>query len=291
VIASEPKPSTPARSLVGGALLGLLLGLVSLGFAWPADAKTRAECERDYTPQRGQEGKDVMWAPTEDGVLVRMLEMAKVTAADTVYDLGAGDGKIVIAAAKRFGATGVGVEYDAALAKHAQCLAEAEGVEDRVTIIQGDIFATDFSAATVVTLYLLPELNVRLRPQLLSMKPGTRVVSYSFTMGEWEPDDHVDTAEGSAYLWIVPARADGTWTFRANGGEDVFAVTLTQAFQNLRGVSGGTAVTGKLDGARLDLTFVRDALPTRVTGIVAGNRIAATVTRDGRAADYVGTRE
>ena len=139
------------RSLVRAAPPALL-GLVSLGFAWPADAKTRADCEREYTPQRGQEGKDVMWAPTEDGALVRMLEMAKVTAADKVYDLGAGDGKIVIAAAKRFGATGVGVEYDAALVEHAQCLVEAEGVEDRVEIVQGDIFTTDFNAATVVTL-------------------------------------------------------------------------------------------------------------------------------------------
>jgi SAM-dependent methyltransferase len=261
------------------------------GVAPLAAAKTRADCEREYTPQRGQEGKDVMWAPTEDGALVRMLEMAKVTAADTVYDLGAGDGKIVIAAAKRFGATGVGVEYDAALAKHAQCLVEAEGVEDRVEIVQGDIFATDFSAATVVTLYLLPELNLRLRPQLLSMKAGTRVVSYSFTMGEWEPDDHVDTDDGSAYLWIVPARADGTWTFRATEGEDGFAVTLTQTFQNLRGGAGGTAVTGKLDGARIDFTFARDALPTRVSGIVDGGRMTATVTRAGRAASYIGTRD
>ena len=143
-------------------------------------------------------------------MVARMLEMAKVTAADKVYDLGAGDGKIVIAAAKQFGATGVGIEYDADLVKHARCLAAAEGVDDRVTFIQGDIFETDFSDATVVTLYLLPELNLRLRPTLLAMKPGTRVVSYSFTIGDWEPDDHVDSfGDGSAYFWIVPANVGG----------------------------------------------------------------------------------
>ncbi len=155
---------------------------MSVGLASLADGKTREDCEREYTPQRGQAGKDVIWVPTGDEVVARMLELAKVTSADKVYDLGAGDGKIPIAAGKQFGATAVGVEYDADLVKHAQCLVEAEGVQDRVTVVQGDIFETDFSDATVVTLYLLPELNLRLRPTLLDMKPGTRVVSYSFTM-------------------------------------------------------------------------------------------------------------
>jgi SAM-dependent methyltransferase len=130
-----------------------------LGSAPPAHAQTRADCERAYTPQRAQEGKDVIWAPTQDSMVGRMLELAKVTAADKVYDLGAGDGKVVIAAAREFGATGVGIEYDAELVKHARCLAAAERVGDRVTFIQGDIFETDFSDATVVALYLTPPVN------------------------------------------------------------------------------------------------------------------------------------
>jgi hypothetical protein len=288
----------------------LALLVVLGGVASSAAAKTRAECEREYTPQRGQEGKDVIWVPTEDAMVVRMLEMAKVTRADKVYDLGAGDGKIAIAAGKRFGATAVGVEYDPALAKHAQCLVEAEGVQDRVEVVQGDIFETDFSDATVVTLYLLPALNLRLRPTLLEMKPGTRVVSYSFTMGDWEPDEYADTDDGSAYLWIVPADVGGSWTFRPSGGGETFSVTLEQKFQHLGGTAGSAAVTGKLSGERIDFSFTvsqgstqgsnqepgRESAPestqepTRVTGTVDGDRIRGTVSRGGELLEYVGTR-
>ena len=186
---------TQPRLLASVAALALFADLTSL-----ADGKTRADCEREYRPQRAQEGKDVIWAPTPDAVVLRMLEMAKVAPADTVYDLGAGDGKIAIAAGKHFGATAVGVEYDPDLVKHAQCLAAAEGVEARVTFVQGDIFEADFSDATVVALYLTTTVNLRLRPTLLDMKPGTRVVTYSFTMGDWRWDQHIDTDEGSAYL-------------------------------------------------------------------------------------------
>ena len=165
-----------------------------------AHAQTRADCEREYMPQRAQEGKDVIWAPTEDSMVGPMLEIAKVTAADKVYDLGAGDGKIVIAAAKQYGATGVGIEYDADLVQHARCLAAAERVHDRVTFIQGDIFETDFSDATVVALYLTPAVNRRLLPAFLAMKPGTRIVSYSFPIGDWEPDGQIDSfGDGSVF--------------------------------------------------------------------------------------------
>jgi SAM-dependent methyltransferase len=183
-----------------------------LGFASPAEGQTRAQCEREYTPQRAQEGKDVIWEPIADSMVGRMLEMAKVTAADKVYDLGSGDGRIVIAAAKQFGATAVGIEYDAGLVEHSRCLARAEGVADRVTFIQGDLFETDFSDATLVALYLTPQLNLRLMPRLLALPPGTRVVSYSFTIGDWQPVDHIDSfGDGSAYLWIVPEKTAGAW--------------------------------------------------------------------------------
>jgi SAM-dependent methyltransferase len=217
--------------------------------------------------------------------------MARVTSADTLYDLGSGDGKIPIAAAKRFGATAVGIEYDAGLVEHARCLAAAEQVQDRVTFVQGDIFTTDFSDSTVVTLYLLPELNLRLRPALLAMKPGTRVVSYSFTMGDWEADDHVDSfGDGSAYLWIVPAAVAGSWTFRQAGGADNFEVAFEQTFQKLHGSAGASHVAGSLTGARIGFEFMRRGERVRVDGTVSGDRIAATVSRGGASREYIGTR-
>ncbi len=277
---------TRQRFLACAAALALLSGFTSL-----AEGQTRADCEREYTPQRGQEGKDVVWAPTEDAMLVRMLEMANITPADKLYDLGSGDGKIPIAAAKHFGATAVGVEYDADLVKHARCLAAADGVQTHVTFIQGDIFETDFSDATVVTLYLLPALNLRLRPTLLEMKPGTRIVSYSFTMADWEPDDHIDSfGDGSAYLWIVPANAAGAWTFRAASGDETFEVELEQTFQKLRGSTGGASVAGSLSGDEIHLAFMQGAERVRIAGTVSADRISATVTRGEGSAQYVATR-
>jgi SAM-dependent methyltransferase len=265
--------------------------VLALGAVPQAEGQTRADCERQYTPQRGQEGKDVVWAPTEDSMLVRMLEMANVTPADKLYDLGSGDGKIPIAAAKRFGATAVGIEYDADLVKHARCLAAAERVQARVTFVEGDIFEADFSDASVVTLYLLPALNLRLRPTLLAMKPGTRIVSYSFTMGDWEPDEHIDSfGDGSAYLWIVPANADGAWTFRAVDGADTFEVDLEQSFQRLGGVAGDASVSGTLHGDAIHFVFKRGADDVRITGTVKTDSIVATVARGGTSAEYVGAR-
>jgi hypothetical protein len=274
------------RSAACAAALALAIG------ATPhAEGQTRADCERQYTPQRGQDGKDVVWAPTEDSMLVRMLEMANVTPADKLYDLGSGDGKIPIAAAKHFGATAVGIEYDADLVKHARCLAAAERVQASVTFVEGDIFEADFSDATVVTLYLLPALNLRLRPTLLAMKPGTRVVSYSFTMGDWEPDEHIDSfGDGSAYLWIVPANAEGAWIFRAANGDDTFEAYLEQNFQRLGGVAGDARVTGTLHGDAIHFVFKQGADDVRITGTVKTDSIVATVARGGTSAEYVGAR-
>jgi hypothetical protein len=277
---------TIRRSLFAGTAAVALLA----GSPPAAEGRTRADCLREYAPQRAQEGKDVMWAPTEDAMVTRMLEMANVTASDKVYDLGAGDGKIPIAAGKHFGATAVGIEYDAALVKHAQCLAEAEGVQDLVEIVQGDIFEADFSDATVVTLYLLPALNLRLRPTLLGMRPGTRVVSYSFTMREWQPDEFIDTDEGSAYLWIVPAEVGGSWSFRPENGGDGFDLELTQTFQRLRGTVGDARLAGKLAGERIEFSYVEGGAMTTFAGAANGDRIRGTFTRAGRSMDYVGTR-
>jgi hypothetical protein len=268
------------------AALALSMGLVSL-----ADGKTRAECQREYTPQRAQEGKDVIWVPTEDSMVGRMLQMANITSTDKVYDLGSGDGKIPLAANKLFGATAVGIEYDADLVKHSRCLAEAEGVQTRVTFVEGDIFETDFSAATVVTMYLTPTVLERLQPTLFAMKPGTRVVSYSFGIGDWQPDNHIDSfGDGSAYLWIVPANVEGRWTFHSGSGES-FEVELEQTYQHLNGTARGAAVTGKLAGTRLELAFTEGGEPVRINGVVTDRRITATVGRGATSTEYLGIRE
>jgi hypothetical protein len=276
--------------------IGFAALLLSLSLSSVATAQTRAECERIYKPQTGQAGKDVIWVPTNDALVERMLKMSKTNSSDLVYDLGAGDGKIAIAAAKKFGATSVGVEYDPDMAKFAQCLVKAEGVSDKTQVIQGDIFQTDFSAATVVTLYLLPELNLRLRPTILKMKPGTRVVSHSFLMDDWEPDERSMTDDGSAYLWIVPAQVQGTWTFTPQGGGQRVVMQIEQTFQQIKGSvgSGATAKAfddAKVNGAQIELSFIGDRGTSRLTGTVNGSRMEATVT-DGsnKKTRYIGTR-
>jgi hypothetical protein len=279
----------PARKINLSPLWAFASLLVALPLA--AHAQTRADCERAYTPQRGQEGRDVIWVPTEDSMLGPMFELARVTAADKLYDLGSGDGKIVIAAAKRFGATGVGIEYDRGLVEHARCLAAAEGVADRVTFVQSDLFESDFRDATVVALYLTPQLNLRLLPMLLALNPGTRIVAYSFGIADWEPDAQVDSfGDGSVFLFIVPANVGGSWTFRPASGGESFVLDLEQTYQILRGTAAAAAVTGKLRGDALELTIGEGAAATRLTGRAAADGIVATVVRDGVATEYVGTR-
>ncbi len=253
-----------------------------------AESKTRADCERDYQPRAGQAGKDVIWWPTDDGLVSRMLKMAKVGPSDIVYDLGAGDGRIAITAAKQFGARAIGIEYEAPLVAFGQCLAEVAGVADRVELRHGDIFQSDFSDATVVTMYLLQKLNLRLRPTLLDMKPGTRVVSHSFDMGDWEADDSVAVDFGEAYLWIVPAKVAGRWTFHQEDGTDEFSVDLQQAYQRLSGTAGGAPLTQTtLRGSHIEFAL-QDG--TRVVGTVNGDRIDAKVTREGKTSSWSGSR-
>jgi hypothetical protein len=271
-----------------------VIALLLLGGLQAHGQSQREACERDFKPSTGQPGKDVVWVPTNDALVTRMLEMAKVTSNDLVYDLGAGDGKIAVAAAKQFGATAVGVEYNPEMAKLGQCLVRAEGVSNKVKIIQGDIFETDFTAATVVTLYLLPELNLRLRPTLLKMKPGTRVVSHSFLMDDWQPDESSVSEAGAAYLWIVPAQVAGNWTFEQQGGKDSFNLTLEQTFQKLTGSVGAAKdelMNGKVAGSQLNLTFSERDVHTRLKGRSTGNRIVAQVTRNNSTSEFIGTRQ
>lgn len=269
-----------------------VLILVLASMAPAAYGQTRADCERAYTPQRAQEGKDVIWEPIEDSMVGRMLEMASVTAADKVYDLGSGDGRIVIAAAKQFGATGVGIEYDAGLVKHSRCLAAAEGVADKVTFIEADIFESDFSDATVVALYLTPNVLERLLPSLLALKPGTRIASYSFRLPEWEPEQQVDSfGDGSVFLWTVPANAAGTWTFRKANSAEAFEVELEQRFQTLGGRAGNAPVVGTVQGPQLNFGFMQGTEKVRIEAVFDGDRIEATVVRGTTAARYVATRK
>jgi SAM-dependent methyltransferase len=202
--------------------------LVALLVSSPAAAQK----EKDYEPHVGQAGKDVIWVPTPDEVVDRMLRMAQVTANDYVVDLGAGDGKIAIAAARRYGARALGIEYNGDMARHAQRNVEKAGVAGKAKIVQGDIFVSDFSQATVVTMYLLPALNLKLRPQLLAMRPGTRVVSHSFSMDDWEADEISSLDGRRAYFWLVPAQVAGNWTLELSGGglAERMELTLEQRY-------------------------------------------------------------
>ena len=212
-----------------------------------------------YKPRVGQEGKDVVWVPTSNELLATMLRTAKVTPNDLVYDLGSGDGRIAIAAAKDFGARSVGIEFNPEMAKLAQRNADRSDVGDRVKIINGDIFKEDFSKATVLTMYLLPDLNISLRPTILKMKPGTRVTSHAFNMGEWEADIEIDTP-AKAFYWVVPAQVAGEWDI--SGMEPAKTILkLSQHYQKI----GGTLQIGdesqallnpKLDGAILSFTYL-----------------------------------
>jgi len=205
----------------------------ALLFSLPAAAQTPAQPAKPYEPQVGQPGKDVIWVPTPDEVVDRMLTMAQVTKDDLVYDLGAGNGKIAIAAAKKFGARAIGIEYNPDMARYAQGNVEAAGVAERAKILQGDIFATNFSEATVVTMYLLPALNMKLRPTILSMRPGTRIVSHSFTMEDWEPDETSVFDGRRAYFWVVPANVAGAWQFES--GAEKYELNFEQRFQKIEG--------------------------------------------------------
>ena len=205
-----------------------------------------------YVPQRGQMGKDVMWLPTSDDLVLKMLDAAKVGPNDDLVDLGAGDGKIPIAAARQFGARAWGIEYNKDLAALAQRNAQRAGVAERVRIVHGDIFKEDFSKATVVTMYLLEELNAQLRPTILAMKPGTRVLSNTFSMGDWEPDQVIRVTNGTGYFWTVPANVAGLWTLSGLDEKGNATLKLDQNFQRVGGTLTLQGKTQNLLGARME---------------------------------------
>jgi SAM-dependent methyltransferase len=275
-----------------------LSSLVSVLFVTAALAHAQVSgpdaCRTAHPATSGQGGKDVIWVPTPEAVVHTMLNMAKVTPQDFVVDLGAGDGRIAIAAAKDFGARSEGIEYNPEMAKLATCLAEADGVSDKAKIVQGDIFKEDFSKATVVTMYLLPELNLCVRHRILAMPPGTRVASHQFSMGEWEPDQTADVSYRSVYLWVVPARVDGVWEFRGGSGEP-FTVDLTQTFGKVNGeVVDGSArrpvTAATLRGTDLGFSFEDARGATRTfAGAVSGKEIAGVLRGPGAEVQVRGT--
>lgn len=260
-------------------------------------AETHAECERQFAPRSGEPGKDVMWVATIDEVVTAMLRAARVTNKDRVIDLGSGDGKIPIAAAKKFGASALGIEYNPQLVELAQCYARAEQLTDKVRFEQGDIFETDFSAATVLTLYLGPTINLKLRPKLLGMRPGTRIVSNAFDMADWQPDQMIESRIGNtrAFLWIVPARVDGEWKFTEVGGDQAFTLNLRQHFQRLEASpANGERLAvqgGRLLGNQVEVVVDGiDTEPATLTGEVNGDRILVALTREGVTRRYVGSQ-
>jgi hypothetical protein len=276
----------PSRFL---ASLCVALGLTGFWGAAPgASAQTPASPPPagGYAPTRGQSGKDVVWIATPDAVVDRMLQMAEVGANDRLVDLGSGDGKIAIAAARNHGARAVGLEFNPQMVELSNQRARDAGVADRVSFQRADIFATDFSNATVVTMYLLPELNLRLRPKLFALPPGTRIVSHSFPMGDWQPDESARSGTGQVYLWRIPANASGQWRVTADGmpnAPDGFH--FTQKFQEVRGDVSFGALSADLIRPHLSgstLTFeARDATGAivRFNGRVLSDRIVGSATR------------
>jgi SAM-dependent methyltransferase len=252
-----------------------------------------------YKPARGQAGKDVVWIPTPDALVTRMLKLAQVTAEDFVVDLGAGDGKIVIAAADQFGAKALGLEFDPDLVAHARRNAEAAGVSGKTEFRQADIFTADFSAADVVTMYLLPDLNLKLRSTLMAMKPGTRVVSHQFTMGNWRPDETSWVQHRPAYLWIVPANAGGTWqaSYAAAGGVARAELFLEQVFQDLKGaIEFGPIRTSlrnpRLTGSRLEFGFTDAAGVLRhVDATLSGDHMKGQLRGPGGTVEFSAQRQ
>jgi hypothetical protein len=273
----QERNMTPLRMLTVTATLAALV----LNAACAQTTTAPAAQAAPFTPQVGQSGKDVVWVPTPQALVDRMLDMGGVTPNDYVIDLGSGDGRTVITAAKR-GTRAHGIEYNPDMVALSRRNADNEGVSGRATFEQGDIFQSDFSKASVITLFLLPGLNLKLRPMLLDMKPGTRVLSNTFNMDDWQPDDTIDAGSSCvsycrAFKWVIPAKVAGTWRVGTQG-----QLTLTQTFQMLGGtltVDGRSMPIsqGRMNGNEISFT----AGDRRYTGKVDGQSMSGSVDQGG----------
>ncbi|HEU4345348.1 MAG TPA: class I SAM-dependent methyltransferase [Candidatus Binatia bacterium] len=249
-----------------------------LGFTLACSLPQAKAAQQDYQPQVGQEGKDVVWVPTPQALVDRMLDLAKLTPKDFLIDLGSGDGRTVISAAKR-GARAHGIEYNPDLVELSKSNAAKEGVSDRATFAKADLFESDFSKADVITMFLLSSINLKLRPKILDLRPGIRVVSNTFDMGEWKADATA-TAAGcenwcTAFLWIVPAKVEGSW--RVAQGELLLKQNFQMVSGTLKAGDKTLPVSGKLNGDQINFT----AGGNQYTGRVAGNTMEGTMKPGG----------
>jgi SAM-dependent methyltransferase len=242
----------------------------------------------EYEPHPYQEGKDVVWVPTEQALTNKMLDLAKVTPLDYVIDLGSGDGRIVITAARQ-GARALGIEYNADLVTLSKQNAIKAALLDKAQFVQADLFESDFSQATVITMFLLPEINLKLRPKILDLKPGTRVVSNSFDMAEWtadqtitvKPEEGCNNTFCKAYLWIVPAKVEGSWSLPQG------KLLIVQRFQRIFGeLQLGTRTvpmaSGKVNGDQITFTIGSK----HYSGRVNGDTMQGIVKAAGRTGDW-----
>jgi SAM-dependent methyltransferase len=250
----------------------------------PALALAQSAAE-EFKPKVGQAGKDVIWVPTPERSVERMLQMAQVKPGDFVVDLGSGDGRTVIAAAKKFGAKSLGIEFNPDMVALSRRNAEKEGVAETAKFVEGDIFATNFSKATVVTMYLLDDLNLALRPKLLHMTPGTRIASHDFNMGDWEPDDRSSIDDHTTYLLGVDL-----------GGDADEVLKIRQKFQRIEGTLVGKSTQISLRDAALSGDKIRFSLVDHrgllreFSGRVRGGMISGTVKLGGKAEQFRATR-
>jgi SAM-dependent methyltransferase len=266
------------------ATLALIGALVT---APPAAAQpfTSAPQPAQSAPAIGQVSKDSVWVPTPERLIHRLLQLADVTARDTVLDLGSGDGRVPIYAAKYFGARAIGVELEENLIRVSNEAARASGVAHRVRFVRQDLFETDLAQASVITLYISPGVMTRLKPRLLALKPGTRIVSHQFTLDDWEPDESIRSEGRMGYLWVVPGNVAGTWTI--DGPGDALRIEITQKYQSLtlRGERAGKPVAvigGRLRGNEISFSsFDADGTSRHFRGRVSGSRMDGESERDG----------
>lgn len=251
-----------------------------------------------FVPEQGIEGKDVIWWPTPHTLINAMLDKAEVGQGDFVVDLGSGDGRIVIEAAKR-GATAIGIEYNPDLVRLSEHRAKIEGVADKASFLNMDLFEYDLSKATVVTMYLLSDLNMKLRPSLLKLKPGTRIVSNTFDLDDWEADDTIlitteykypdgtfrNNITNRGYYWVVPACVDSSWKMEEG------VLRLFQKFQMIEGTltnaTGTLKVEGKLKGNSINFT----ANDIEYQGYIENDVLKGTVTKAGVVSDWQAKRQ
>ena len=274
------RSSLPVAWLAIAVLLGALGITRSSAQAFPPSPQPA-----NAAPTIGQVSKDSVWVPTPERLIRRMLQLADVTPRDTVLDLGSGDGRVPIHAAKHFGARAIGVELEANLIRVSNEAARANGVADRVRFLRQDLFDADLAQASVITLYISPGVMTKLKPRLLALKPGTRIVSHQFTLDDWEPDESIRSEGRMGYLWVVPGDVAGTWAIERPG--DALRIEIEQKYQSLtlRGERAGKQVAvigGRLRGNEISFSsFDADGTSRHFHGQVAGSRMHGESEREG----------